>query len=340
MSAPSSKRRVVIAGGAGFLGSHLCDRFLADGYDVVCVDDLSSGRLQNIAHLRERPGFDFRFRDVCDGVDVSGRVDAVLHFASPASPPDYLTRPLETLRAGSLGTQALLELARLKDARFLLASTSETYGDPLVHPQTESYWGNVNPVGPRSVYDEAKRYAEALTAAYRRTHGVDTKIIRIFNTYGERMRPDDGRAVPTFSMQALDHVALTVAGDGSQTRSLCYVADLVEGIVRMLASDQAGPVNLGNPHELSMLDLALTIRDLVSSTSPVTFVGRPVDDPMVRRPDITLARTALGWEPTMPLREGLLRTIAYFASLPDEEPAGAQDPAEAELAQNRGGRWW
>jgi dTDP-glucose 4,6-dehydratase len=257
-----TRPRALVAGGAGFLGSHLCDRLLADGYDVVCVDDFSTGRPSNVEHLLANPRFRLIAADVSEGVDVDDPLDAVLHFASPASPPHYLALPIETLRVGSLGTFALLELARRHGARFLMASTSETYGDPLVHPQPESYWGNVNPVGPRSVYDEAKRFSEAATMAYRRTYGVDAKIVRIFNTFGERMRVDDGRAIPTFVAQALRGEPLTVAGDGSQTRSICYVSDLVDGILALLRSDLSGPVNVGNPHEVSMLDLALLIRDL------------------------------------------------------------------------------
>ena len=307
-------RRVVVTGGAGFLGSHLCERLVADGCEVTCLDDLSTGSAANVAHLLDSGSFQLIRTDVTNFVHVPGRVDAVLHFASPASPVDYLRRPIATLKVGSLGTLHALGLAKEKGARFLLASTSETYGDPQVHPQPESYWGHVNPVGPRGVYDEAKRFAEALTMAYRRTHGVDTAIVRIFNTYGPRMRPDDGRAIPTFIRQALAGEPLTVAGDGSQTRSICYVDDLVDGLLRLLWSDLPGPVNIGNPHELSMLALAEWIRTIIGSDSPITLVPRPEDDPSVRQPDITLARTELGWEPTVPVSTGLLRTIDWFRS--------------------------
>ena len=309
--------RAVVTGGAGFLGSHLCERLLDDGYEVVCLDNFLTGSPRNVEHLMERPGFRLVRADVSDYVHVTGPVDAVLHFASPASPIDYLRLPIHTLKVGSIGTLHTLGLAREKGARFLLASTSETYGDPQVHPQPETYWGHVNPVGPRGVYDEAKRFAEALTMAYRRTHGVDTAIVRIFNTFGERMRPDDGRAIPTFIRQALLGEQITVAGDGSQTRSICYVDDLVEGIVRLLRSDHPGPMNIGNPHELSMIDLARWIRDLAGSESEITFVERPEDDPLVRQPDITLARSVLGWEPVVPIEEGLRRTVEWFARHPD-----------------------
>jgi dTDP-glucose 4,6-dehydratase len=305
-------QRIIVTGGAGFLGSHLCERLLAGGDEVVCLDDLSTGTPENVAHLREDPGFRFVRADVTDFVHVSGRVDAVLHFASPASPVDYLRLPIHTLKVGSIGTLHALGVAREKGARFVLASTSEAYGDPQVHPQPESYWGHVNPVGPRGVYDEAKRFAEAMTMAYRRTHRVDTAIVRIFNTYGPRMRPDDGRAIPTFIRQALAGEALTVAGDGTQTRSVCYVDDLVEGIVRLLHSDLPGPVNIGNPGEISVLDLARRIAELAEADVPVRFVPRPEDDPTVRRPDITLARRELGWEPTVELDDGLKRTIAWM----------------------------
>jgi dTDP-glucose 4,6-dehydratase len=309
--------RAVVTGGAGFLGSHLCERLLDDGYDVVCLDNFLTGSPRNVEHLMQRPGFRLVRADVSDYVHVTGPVDVVLHFASPASPIDYLRLPIHTLKVGSIGTLHTLGLAREKGARYLLASTSETYGDPQVHPQSESYWGHVNPVGPRGVYDEAKRFAEALTMAYRRTHGVDTAIVRIFNTFGERMRPDDGRAIPTFIRQALLGEQITVAGDGSQTRSICYVDDLVEGIVRLLGSDHPGPMNIGNPHELSVLDLARWIRDLADSRSDITFIERPEDDPLVRRPDITLARSVLGWEPAMPIDQGLRRTVDWFAAHPD-----------------------
>jgi len=311
-----TQSRAVVTGGAGFLGSHLCERLLDDGVDVLCVDNFLTGTPANVGHLVGRDGFRLLRADVTDYVHVPGPVGAVLHFASPASPIDYLQLPIETLKVGSIGTLHSLGLAKEKGARFVLASTSETYGDPQVHPQPESYWGHVNPVGPRGVYDEAKRFAEALTMAYRRTHGVDTAILRIFNTHGPRMRPDDGRAIPTFIRQALTGAPLTVAGDGGQTRSIQYVDDLVEGVMRLLRSDHPGPVNIGNPHEVSMLHLAEVVRDLVGSTSTVQFIPRPEDDPMVRQPDITLARDVLGWEPKVPLEEGLRETIGWFRSHP------------------------
>ena len=306
-----------MTGGAGFLGSHLCERLLAEGYQVVCLDNFVTGDPRNVSHLAEHGPFRLIRSDVTDFVHITGRVEAVLHFASPASPIDYLELPIQTLKVGSVGTLHALGLAREKGARFVLASTSETYGDPLVHPQPESYWGNVNPIGPRGVYDEAKRFAEALTMAYRRSHEVDTAIVRIFNTFGPRMRPDDGRAVPTFIRQALRNDPLTVAGDGTQTRSICYVDDLMEGIFRVLTSNASGPVNLGNPHELSVLALAQWIRDLCSSHSPVVFVPRPEDDPSVRQPDITLAGRLFGWEPVVPMAEALSRTIAWFRLHPE-----------------------
>jgi dTDP-glucose 4,6-dehydratase len=306
------RQRAVVTGGAGFLGSHLAERLVEGGFEVLCLDSFLTGSRENLDGLLDRPSFRLVETDVCDGLSVRGPVDAVLHLASPASPVDYLRYPVETMRVGALGTLHALELARQKGARFVLASTSETYGDPLVHPQPETYWGNVNPVGPRSVYDEAKRFAEALTMAYRRTHRVDTGIMRIFNTYGPRMRADDGRVVPTFVMQALRGDPLTVAGDGLQTRSLCYVDDLVEGVMRMLASPHPGPVNLGNPEELTVLELAGLVRDLTASGSGLTFVPLPADDPALRRPDIRLARAVLGWEPKVCVQEGLLRTIAWF----------------------------
>jgi dTDP-glucose 4,6-dehydratase len=305
-------RRAVVTGGAGFLGSHLCERLLLDEYEVICLDNFLTGAATNVDHLRERERFRLVRADVSDFIHVGGPVDAVFHFASPASPIDYLQLPIHTLKVGSIGTLHSLGLAKEKGARFLLASTSEAYGDPLVHPQPETYWGNVNPVGPRGVYDEAKRFAEALTMAYRRTHDVDTAIIRIFNTFGPRMRPDDGRAIPTFIRQAINDEPITVAGDGSQTRSICYVDDLVEGIIRMVRSDLAGPVNLGNPHEISVLELAEWIRELTGSRSPIEFITRPQDDPTVRQPDISRARTALGWEPTIAVEDGLKKTIEWF----------------------------
>jgi dTDP-glucose 4,6-dehydratase len=306
-----------VTGGSGFLGSHLCERLLADGEEVVALDNFLTGTPQNVTHLTDNSRFRLIKADVTDFVHIAGPVDQVLHFASPASPIDYLQLPIETLKVGSAGTLHALGLAKEKGARFLLASTSETYGDPQVHPQPETYWGHVNPVGPRGVYDEAKRYAEALTMAYRRTHGVDTAIVRIFNTHGPRMRPNDGRAIPAFISQALTGRPITVAGDGSQTRSIIYVDDLIEGVVRLLRSDLAGPVNIGNPHEISVLHLAETIRSLTGSTSPISFIERPVDDPSVRQPDITLAKQALGWEPSVGLEDGLSRTIDYFRSHPD-----------------------
>jgi len=305
--------RVVLAGGAGFLGSHLCERLLADGAEVICLDNFSTGHPDNVGNLRAHPRFQLSCHDVTNFVHVAGPVDVVLHLASPASPLHYRDLPLETLMAGALGTRNLLGLARAKKARFVLASTSEVYGDPLVHPQTESYWGNVNPVGPRSMYDEAKRYAEALTTAYRNTHETNTGIIRIFNTYGPRMRTDDGRAIPAFVAQALRGQSVTVAGDGSQTRSLCYVDDLVDGVLRMLRTDLPGPVNIGSPREMTIIELARLVVELSGANAPITFVPRPVDDPMVRCPDITLARSWLGWEPRVDLRDGLAVTIAWFA---------------------------
>jgi dTDP-glucose 4,6-dehydratase len=305
--------RIIVAGGAGFLGSHLCERLLDDGQDVVCFDNFLTGRPQNVEHLLDRRSFRLINQDVTDFIRVAGPVDAVMHLASPASPVDYHKLPIETLKVGSLGTMNALGLARHKKARFLLASTSESYGDPKVHPQPETYWGNVNPVGPRSMYDEAKRFAEALTMAYRRKHGVDTGIVRIFNTYGPRMRADDGRAIPTFISQALNGESITVAGDGSQTRSVCYVDDLIDGIVRLLHSGHPGPVNIGNPYELSILETAMLVRELCGSDAPISFVPRPQDDPSVRQPDITLARRELGWEPKVDVRDGLVRTIEWFA---------------------------
>ncbi len=304
--------RTVVTGGAGFLGSHLCERLLADGDEVVALDNFLTGNPGNVAHLLENPAFRLVRADITDYVHVPGPVDQVLHFASPASPIDYLQLPIETMKVGSTGTLHALGLAKEKGARFLLASTSETYGDPQVHPQPETYWGHVNPVGPRGVYDEAKRYAEALTMAYKRTHDVDTVILRIFNTHGPRMRPNDGRAIPAFATQALTGKPITVAGDGSQTRSVIYVDDLIEGIMRLLRSDLVGPVNIGNPHETSVLHLAETIKRLTDSDSEITFIERPTDDPSIRQPDITMAQRDLGWEPTVTFEEGLSRTIAYF----------------------------
>ena len=304
--------RILITGGAGFIGSHLCERFLADGDEVVCLDNLITGDMDNVAHLFVNPRFSFVHQDVTNYIYVSGHIDAILHFASPASPIDYLELPIQTLKVGSLGTHKGLGLARVKAARFLLASTSEVYGDPLVHPQPEDYWGNVNPIGPRGVYDEAKRFAEALTMAYHRSHDVATRIVRIFNTYGPRMRLGDGRVVPNFITQALRGEALTVYGDGSQTRSFCFVDDLVEGIVRLLRSECTQPVNLGNPHELSVREFAETIIQLTGSSSPIAFEPLPVDDPKVRQPDVSVARQILDWEPNVSLEDGLSKTIAYF----------------------------
>ena len=310
-------KTVVITGGAGFLGSHLSERLLAGGCSVICLDNFCTGTPDNVAHLIENPAFRLIRYDVSEYLHVGEPVDAVLHFASPASPVDYLELPIATLKVGSIGTMHALGLARRKGARFLLASTSEVYGDPLVHPQGEDYWGNVNPIGPRGVYDEAKRFSEALTVAYRKNHGTDTKIVRIFNTYGPRMRPNDGRAIPTFIRQALRGDPITVSGDGSQTRSVCYVDDLVEGILRMLRSSHPGPVNLGNPNELSVLELAMTIRRMTGSASPITLIPRPQDDPMVRQPRIDLAREILGWKPEIDLPDGLARTIGWFRSRPE-----------------------
>ncbi len=309
--------RAVVTGGAGFLGSHLCERLLDDGYDVLCLDNFLTGTPANVAHLLERGDFRLIRADVTDFVHVPGDVDVVLHFASPASPIDYLQLPIETLKVGSIGTLHTLGLAREKNARYLLASTSETYGDPQVHPQPESYWGHVNPVGPRGVYDEAKRFAEAMTVAYRTYHRIDTAIVRIFNTFGPRMRPNDGRAIPTFIRQALAGEPLTVAGDGCQTRSVCYVDDLIDGVVALLQSDLAGPVNIGNPREMSVLALAELVRGVVGSDSAIVFAPRPQDDPLVRQPDITLAKTALGWSPLVSVEDGLARTVKWFRSHPD-----------------------
>lgn len=304
--------RVVVAGGAGFLGSHLCDRLLARGDEVVAVDNLVTGDTANIAHLLDRPDFTFVEADIAEGLSVDGPVTAVLNFASPASPKDYLGLPIETLVTGSLGTQRTLELAEAKGARFLMASTSEVYGDPLVHPQPESYWGNVNPIGPRSVYDEAKRYAEALTMAFHRERGVDVRLLRIFNTYGPRMQADDGRVVSNFIVQALTGEPLTIYGDGTQTRSFCYVDDEVTGILALLDGPVVGPVNIGNDGEFTMLELAELVLEVTGSASPVEHRPLPQDDPTQRRPDLTIARTQLGWSPVISLREGLERTVPYF----------------------------
>ena len=300
----------VVTGGAGFLGSHLCDRLLSESHQVVCIDNLDTGSLQNIEHIHEA-AFDYRNQDVTEFIDVLGRVDYVFHLASPASPIDYLRLPLQTLKVGSFGTHNTLGLAKFKRARFLQASTSEVYGDPLVTPQPETYWGNVNPIGPRGVYDEAKRYAEALVMAYHRQQGLDTCIARIFNTYGPRMRPTDGRAVPTFLRQAMARKPVTVFGEGSQTRSFCYVDDLIDGLYRLALSEEHTPVNLGNPREISLLELATTIIDVVGSRSEIVFQALPIDDPQVRQPDITKADSLLQWKPLVELREGLERLLAY-----------------------------
>jgi dTDP-glucose 4,6-dehydratase len=318
-----AKARAVVTGGAGFLGSHLCEKLLDGGIEVVCIDNLVTGNVANIEHLFGRDGFVFVKYDVTNYLSVVGDVQLVLHFASPASPIDYLELPIQTLKVGSLGTHKALGLAKAKGARFLLASTSETYGDPLIHPQPETYWGNVNPVGPRGVYDEAKRFAEAMTMAYHRFHGVSTRIVRIFNTYGPRMRARDGRVVPAFICQALAGEPLTVFGDGSQTRSFCYVDDLIEGIMRVLFSEISDPVNVGNPAEMTILQFAERIRDLVNPSLPIEFRPLPVDDPKVRQPDITLARTRLGWQPRVPLETGLVQTIEYFRQVLQRGRAGS-----------------
>jgi dTDP-glucose 4,6-dehydratase len=304
--------RTVITGGAGFVGSHLCERFLAEGHEVVCVDNLITGNLANIDPLRGNDRFTFLRHDISHPLEIDGPVDNVLHFASPASPVDYLAHPIPTLKVGSLGTHNTLGMAKLKQARFLLASTSEIYGDPEVHPQREDYWGHVNPVGVRGCYDESKRFAEAMTMAYHRYHGVNTRIVRIFNTYGPRMRLDDGRVVPNFMGQALRGQDLTVYGEGGQTRSFCYVDDLVEGIVRLLQSDCHEPVNIGNPREVTILEFAKEILELSGTKSKIVFKPLPQDDPRLRRPDITRAQSLLGWEPKIDRREGLRRTLEYF----------------------------
>lgn len=309
--------RVVVTGGAGFLGSHLCTRIVGAGHDVVCLDNFLTGVPANVAHLADDERFTLVEHDVTEYIDIDGDVDLVLHFASPASPIDYLELPIETMKVGSLGTLNALGVAKDRGARFVLASTSETYGDPQVHPQTEDYWGHVNPVGPRGVYDEAKRFGEALTMAYRTHHAVNTGIVRIFNTFGPRMRPNDGRAIPNFIRQAIKGEPLTVAGDGSQTRSVCFVDDLIEGIWRFASTDLAGPMNIGNPSEISMLELAKWIRELTGSDSAIGYIDRPTDDPAVRRPDISLAGRELGWEPVVPVEDGLRRTIEWFRSHPE-----------------------
>jgi dTDP-glucose 4,6-dehydratase len=311
-------RTSVVTGGAGFLGSHLCEYLLDKGDRVICVDNLDTGSLHNIEHIRDEH-FTFRNHDMIEHLEIDEPVDCVYHLASPASPIDYLRLPLHTLKVGSYGTHNALGLAKHKRARFLLASTSEVYGDPKIHPQPETYWGNVNPIGPRGVYDEAKRYAEAMTMAYHRQQGVDTRIVRIFNTYGSRMRPHDGRAIPTFLRQALESKPLTVFGDGSQTRSFCYVDDLIRGLHLLMLSNEHLPVNIGNPRELSLLELAETVLKVTGSDSPIVYEALPIDDPQVRQPDITRARQVLGWEPTVELEEGLAQTLGS-AARPTQPP--------------------
>ena len=309
--------RVVVTGGAGFLGSHLCDALVARDDEVVALDNLVTGNVANIEHLIGRTGFRFLHHDVSDYIWVPGEVDAVLHFASPASPVDYLELPIQTLKVGSLGTHNALGLARVKGARFMIASTSEVYGDPTVHPQPESYWGNVNPIGPRGVYDEAKRFAEAMTLAYHRFHDLEVRIVRIFNTYGPRMRADDGRVVSNFLVQALRGEPITIYGDGSQTRSFCFVEDEVRGFLALLDGEHTGPINIGNDGEFTMLELADMVLEVTGSSSPIEFRPLPVDDPRQRRPDLTLARTLLGWQPEVGLKEGLTRTAEYFRTVVD-----------------------
>lgn len=304
--------RILITGGAGFLGSHLCDRYYNEGWDVICMDNLLTGSKKNISHLIEKDRFEFIHHDVTQFINVDGDLDLILHFASPASPIDYLEMPIQTLKVGSLGTHNALGLAKTKKAKFLLASTSEVYGDPLQHPQNESYWGNVNPTGFRGVYDEAKRFAEAMTMAYHRFHDIDTSIVRIFNTYGSRMRLKDGRALPTFFRQALKGEPITVFGDGSQTRSFTYVDDLIEGIFRLAESDEAEPVNIGNPEEITILEFANEILEITGSDSKIIFEELPDDDPKIRQPDISKAKRVLNWSPTVNRREGIIKTMDYF----------------------------
>lgn len=324
--------RILITGAAGFLGSHLCDRFLAQGHDVIGMDNFVTGSPDNIAHLIGNPSFKFIEHNVTDYIYVAGPLDGVLHFASPASPVDYLELPIQTLKVGSLGTHKTLGLAKAKGARYLLASTSEVYGDPQVHPQPETYWGHVNPVGPRGVYDEAKRFAEAMTMAYHRYHHVDTRIVRIFNTYGPRMRPNDGRVVSNFIVQALRNEPLTVYGEGTQTRSFTYVSDEVAGIEKLFLSERHEPTNIGNQDEFTIRQLADAVIRLTGSKSKIDFRPLPEDDPKVRRPDITVARTVLGWEPEIALEEGLQKTIPYFRKLVEERDAGARP---LEVVSNR-----
>jgi dTDP-glucose 4,6-dehydratase len=312
--------RIVVTGAAGFIGSHLCDALLDRGHQVVGIDNLLTGHIANVAHLRDR-AFDFVRHDVTRHIDLEGSVDFVMHWASPASPIDYLELPIQTLKVGSIGTHNALGLALAKGAGFMIASTSEVYGDPLEHPQKETYWGNVNPIGPRGVYDEAKRFAEAMTLAYHRYHGVNTKIVRIFNTYGPRMRLGDGRAVPAFMSQALRNEDVTIFGDGAQTRSFCYVTDLVDGVLRLMEAETNEPVNIGNPHEITIEEIASTVIRMVGSTSRIVYRPLPVDDPKQRRPDITRARTLLQWEPKVNLEEGLLKTIDYFTREANRLPA-------------------
>ena len=310
---PEGRRRALVTGGAGFIGSHLCDRLVSEGYAVVCMDNLRTGSLRNIAHLRSEPRFEYVDHDVTSYIRVPGRLDEVYHFASPASPKDFERIPIPILKVGALGTHNALGLSLAKGARFMLASTSEVYGDPLVHPQPEDYWGNVNPIGVRGVYDEAKRYAEAITMAYHRHHGLDTRIVRIFNTYGPRMRPDDGRMIPNFISQALSGRPLTVYGDGSQTRSVQYIDDLVEGIFRLMRSEERRPVNIGNPVEYTVREVAELVLRLSGSRAGISFRPLPEDDPKQRCPDITRAREVLGWEPRVPAEEGLRRTLEWFS---------------------------